>query len=104
MSPNWRRTGESMGTIDLRHLGGSEVVIHFGGSLKSVDVYTFANSLVGFADTVRAVNKLVDPNCAIEVRVEAVIPPFLVGLVIRLHAACFSFMAGVMPPMPILGR
>jgi hypothetical protein len=36
--------------------------------------------------------------------VEVVIPPFLTGLCSRIHAAIFSFCAGVMPPMPILGR
>jgi hypothetical protein len=33
-----------------------------------------------------------------------VIPPFLVGVGRRIHAAAFSFWAGVMPPMPMLGR
>jgi site-specific DNA recombinase len=33
-----------------------------------------------------------------------VIPPFLMGLSCRVHAAVFSFIAGVMPPMPMLGR
>ena len=33
-----------------------------------------------------------------------VIPPFLMGLSHRIHAAVFSFIAGVMPPMPMLGR
>ena len=33
-----------------------------------------------------------------------VIPPFLAGHIGRIHAAIFSFCAGVMPPMPILGR
>jgi pimeloyl-ACP methyl ester carboxylesterase len=33
-----------------------------------------------------------------------VIPPFLAGLCSRIHAAIFNFCAGVMPPMPILGR
>ncbi len=31
-------------------------------------------------------------------------PPFLMGLSRRIHAAIFSFTAGVMPPMPMLGR
>lgn len=31
-------------------------------------------------------------------------PPFSTGLRSRIHAAIFSFCAGVMPPMPILGR
>ena len=33
-----------------------------------------------------------------------VIPPFLAGCFRRTHAAIFSFIAGVMPPMPMLGR
>jgi putative glutathione S-transferase len=33
-----------------------------------------------------------------------VIPPFLMGLSRRIHAAVFSFIAGVMPPMAMLGR
>ena len=37
-----------------------------------------------------------------------VIPPFLTGFVFRLHAACcrflVSFIAGVIPPIAILGR
>jgi len=33
-----------------------------------------------------------------------VIFPFLTGCIRRIHAAIFSFMAGVMPPMPMLGR
>ena len=32
-----------------------------------------------------------------------VISPFLMGLSRRIHAAVFSFIAGVMPPMPMLG-
>jgi len=34
----------------------------------------------------------------------AVIPPFLTGLFGRIYAALANFRAGVMPPMPILGR
>ena len=34
----------------------------------------------------------------------AVIPPFLMGLSRRIHAAVFSFMAGVIPPIAMLGR
>ena len=33
-----------------------------------------------------------------------VIPPFLMGPSRRTQAADFSFMAGVMPPLPMLGR
>lgn len=40
-------------------------------------------------------------SCA---RGRAVIIPFLSGLVPGLHTASFSFMAGVIPPMPMFGR
>lgn len=69
--PVWRKSGESMGIVDLRQLGGDEIVIHYGGSLRSVDAYTFANSLVAFADTVRAVNAALNPGQSIEIKVEA---------------------------------
>ena len=39
-----------------------------------------------------------------ELQVLMVIPPFLTGCIRRIHAAIFSFRAGVMPPMPMLGR
>jgi hypothetical protein len=35
---------------------------------------------------------------------QPVIPPFLTGCCCRTHAAIFSFMAGVIPPMPIFER
>ncbi len=34
----------------------------------------------------------------------AVIPPFLRGFGRRIYAAIFSFCAGVIPPLPMLGR
>jgi hypothetical protein len=37
-------------------------------------------------------------------RGKLVISPFLTGCIRRTYAAIFSFMAGVMPPMPMLGR
>ncbi|WP_420882826.1 transposase [Sulfitobacter pontiacus] len=39
-----------------------------------------------------------------EEQVKGVIPPFLMGSSRRIQAAVFSFMAGVMPPIPMLGR
>jgi len=35
---------------------------------------------------------------------DRVIPPFLMGSSRRIHAVVFSFIAGVMLPMPMLGR
>jgi hypothetical protein len=43
-------------------------------------------------------------NASDERPTHRVIPPFLTGLRSRIHAAIFSFCAGVTPPMPILGR
>jgi hypothetical protein len=37
-------------------------------------------------------------------RTATVIPPFLMGSSRRTYAAAFSFIAGVIPPMPMLGR
>ena len=35
---------------------------------------------------------------------KTVISPFLAGCIGRIHAAIFSFWAGVRPPMPMFGR
>jgi hypothetical protein len=37
-------------------------------------------------------------------QLKKVIPPFLMGSISRTHAAIFSFIAGVIPPSPMLGR
>jgi hypothetical protein len=74
MPVKWRESGEDMGVIDLRKLDGDQIVIHFGGDLKSVDAYTFGNSLISIADTIRAINDTINPGQKIEVRLEAVGP------------------------------
>ena len=61
-----------MGTIDLRELNSDQIVIHFGGALTSVDAYTFGNSLVSLADTIRAINETINPGQNIEIRLDAV--------------------------------
>ncbi|MCW5696642.1 MAG: hypothetical protein KIS96_07885 [Bauldia sp.] len=60
-----------MTTVDLSRLRGDQIVIHYGGALTSVDAYTFANSLVAFADAARAVNAVINPGQNIEIRIEA---------------------------------
>ncbi|KEO60697.1 hypothetical protein DT23_12710 [Thioclava indica] len=47
---------------------------------------------------------IVFSDSGIKVVGEVVIPPFLMGLSRRIQAAVFSFIAGGMPPMPMLGR
>lgn len=71
MIVRWRSEGEPMGTIDLRRLEGDHVVIHYGGALNSVDAYTFANSLIAFADAIRSVSDVLDPGPRVEIRLEA---------------------------------
>ena len=43
-------------------------------------------------------------GCTAQKVTGVVLPPFLMGSSRRIHAAVFSFTAGVMPPMPMLGR
>jgi len=74
MPIKWRTPGAGVTTIDLGKLEGDQIVIHYGGALTSVDAYTFANSLVAFADTVRAINYELNPGQNVEVRLEAVGP------------------------------
>lgn len=74
MPIKWRAPGEKMGVIDLRAISGDEIVIHFGGELRSVDAYTFANSLIAISDTIRSINSAIDPSRSIEIRVEAIGP------------------------------
>lgn len=63
-----------MTTFDFRRFENDYVVIHFGGSFSSVNAYTFAHSLIAFADTARAVNAAINPGQEIEIRLEAVGP------------------------------
>ena len=63
-----------MATVDVREFQGDSIVIHFGGQLNSVDAYTFANSLISFADTVRLINAEINPGQDIDVRLDAVGP------------------------------
>jgi hypothetical protein len=74
MPLHWRPPGARMGTVDLRELRNDQIVIHFGGAVRSVDAYTFGNSLLSFADTIRAVNAVINPEQNIEVRLEPVGP------------------------------
>ena len=63
-----------MTTEDIGRYKGDAIVLYFGGDLNSVDAYTFANSLVSFADTIRSINSIVNPGQEIDIRLEAVAP------------------------------
>jgi len=90
MPIRWRVGGE-MATVDLREFGDDQIVIHFGGSVTSVDAYTFANSFVAFADTVRAVNSVINPAQGVEVRLEAIGPGSFRAVVRRMAKGIGGF-------------
>lgn len=48
------------------------IVLHFGGVEGSIDSYTLADALIGFADMARAISATVEPGSDIELVVEAV--------------------------------
>jgi hypothetical protein len=50
------------------------IVLHFGGAAGSIDSYTLAEVLIGFADMARAISATVDPGSDIELLVEAIGP------------------------------
>ena len=88
----WRGTGEErLATVDVRQFDGETIVVHFGGQLTSVDAYTFANSLVAFADTVRRVNAEINPEQSIEVRLEAVGPGSFKAVIKYVKKGLISF-------------
>jgi hypothetical protein len=91
MPVEWRPPGGGMGTVNIGELGGDQIVIHFGGALTSVDAYTFGNSLIAFADTVRAVNAVLNPDQNIELRVEAIGPGSFRAVVKRLKKGLGGF-------------
>ncbi|MEQ9815593.1 MAG: hypothetical protein RLO50_22665, partial [Azospirillaceae bacterium] len=63
-----------MATIDLREFEDEGFVLHFGGRMHEVDVLTFGNALVSFAEAIRAVNQEVNPGYSLEIAIEAVGP------------------------------
>ncbi|MFO1185763.1 MAG: hypothetical protein U1E56_13410 [Bauldia sp.] len=91
MPVNWREPGEAMGTIDLSQVSGDQIVIHYGGPLASVDAYTFANSLVAFADAARSVSQLLDPGQSIEIRLEALGPGSFRAILKKIHKGLGGF-------------
>lgn len=55
-------TGVSMAVIRLDEFHEETIVLHFGGPEGTIDAYTLANALIGFADTAYAVNATIDPG------------------------------------------
>jgi hypothetical protein len=55
-----------MAVIGLDRFFEDTIVVHFGGKAGSIDAYTFAEALIGFADTAYAVSSVIDPGQEIE--------------------------------------
>lgn len=60
-----------MADINFGQFEGDRVVVHFGGSIGSIDAYTFGNSLVEFTDSMLAINNVINPGQEIEILLEA---------------------------------
>jgi len=59
-----------MKIIDLTELN-DDFIIHYGGEMNSVNAYTFAHSLVAFADAAKYANTLINPGHELELSVDA---------------------------------
>src|ERR1700722_5696910 len=60
-----------MDTVRFDDFEDDTIVLHFGGPEGSIDSYTLADALIGFADMVRAISATVEPGTDIELVVEA---------------------------------
>jgi len=60
-----------MAAVTLGEFQDDSIVLHFGGATASIDADTFARSLLGFIETARAINAVVNPGQEIELRLEA---------------------------------
>ncbi|MFG3596490.1 hypothetical protein [Bradyrhizobium sp. RDI18] len=63
-----------MAEIRLDRFEDDTIVLHFGGPAESIDAYTLAEALIGFADTARAISETIEPGTEIEIVVEAAGP------------------------------
>ncbi len=73
-----------MAIIRLDGFFEDTIVLHFGGKAGCIDAYTFAEALIGFADTAYAVSSTIDPGQEIEIIVEATGPGSFRAVIRRL--------------------
>jgi hypothetical protein len=76
--------GALMAIISLDRFFEDTIVLHFGGEAGSIDAYTFAEALIGFADTAYAVSSTIDPGQEIEIIIEATGPGSFRAVIRRL--------------------
>jgi hypothetical protein len=60
-----------MDTLRFDDFEDDTIVLHFGGPEGSIDSYTLADALIGFADMTRAISATIEPGTDIELVVEA---------------------------------
>ena len=60
-----------MATVRFDAFSEETIVLHFGGAEGTIDAYTLANAIIGFADTAYAINATIDPGQEIEIVIEA---------------------------------
>jgi hypothetical protein len=73
-----------MAIISLDRFFEDTIVLHFGGKAGSINAYTFAEALIGFADTAYAVSSTIDPGQEIEIILEATGPGSFRAVIRRL--------------------
>lgn len=88
-----------MAELSFTEFDGDSIVVHYGGKLSSINVYTLTQSLEGFADAARAISALIDPGHEIEIIIEATGPGSFRTLVRRVSnpavlAGLFATIAG----------
>ena len=86
-----------MAEFSFAEFVGDSIVVHYGGELSSINVYTLTQSLEGFADTARAISSIIDPGHEIEIVIEATGPGSFRALVRKYSnpAVLGSLFAGV---------
>lgn len=57
--------------MDLRDYVDDGITVVFSGQPHDIDVYTLSGALTGFADALVEINRLVDPEFALEITIEA---------------------------------
>src|ERR1700675_3316566 len=61
-------------SVRLDEFQDDTILLALGGSAGSIDAYTLAEALIGFADTARAISATIEPGTEIEILVEATGP------------------------------
>ena len=64
----------NLADIDLRSVPANELVLHFGGRPNEVDAFTFSNSLIAFAEAIQEINRQINENYSVEIKIEGAGP------------------------------